>query len=472
VSATATNNISTLRPSESRPVQAFFYVVGCLVVGFLAAWAATHRSSLADALPELILWVAIATLADAMSVECWEDVVLTMSLPVTLGAAMLFHPAIAGLIAFLGAFDPREFSREVSLDRALYNRSQVAICVMAASLGFHILGGQISSFPGVLPIAVATLAIDYVVNTCLVMVPVGLMNHVPPLAALRLVYGPTWQQHVAGYVSLGFLAIALASLVSTVGTWGLLILLLPFAVVREMFVQARRAEAGARAVESKNKALLAASQSVASERRDERLVVAGELHDEVLPPLFKVHLMGQVIRRDLDAGRLLDLDDDLPELLSATEAAQDAIRGLLHELRRSPLGPGGLQETVRLLADQIASRGELRVAVKLDSLHGLEADSLVQLLAYQIIREALHNAEKHSGAENVSVRIWIDESSLRLVVEDDGAGFLLEDVDKDKHFGLQLLAERLGASGGQVLVDSSPGEGTRVVATLPRVIDV
>jgi len=112
------------------------------------------------------------------------------------------------------------------------------------------------------------------------------------------------------------------------------------------------------------------------------------------------------------------------------------------------------------------------VAVKLDSLHGLEADSLVQLLAYQIIREALHNAEKHSGAENASVRIWIDESSLRLVVEDDGAGFLLEDVDKDKHFGLQLLAERVGASGGRVLVDSSPGEGTRVVATLPRVIDV
>jgi signal transduction histidine kinase len=179
--------------------------------------------------------------------------------------------------------------------------------------------------------------------------------------------------------------------------------------------------------------------------------------------------MGQVIRRDLDAGRLLDLDDDLPELLSATEAAQDAIRGLLHDLRRSPLGPGGLQQTVRLLADQISGRGDIRIAVKVDS---VEADSLVQLLAYQIVREALHNAEKHSEAENVSVRIWTDDSSIRLVVEDDGVGFQPQNVDRDKHFGLQLLAERVGASGGQVLVDSAPGEGTRVVATLPKVIHV
>jgi signal transduction histidine kinase len=395
-----------------------------------------------------------------------------MSLPVTLAAAMLFQPAFAGLIAFLGAFDSREFSREVTFDRALYNRSQVALCVIVASLVFHGMGGDIRSFPRVLPIALATLAIDYIVNTCLVMVPVGLMNRMSPQATLRLVYGPTWQQHLVGYSSLGFLAIALASLVSTAGMWGLLILLLPFAVVREMFVQARRAEAGARAVESKNRALLAASQSVASERRDERLVVAGELHDEVLPPLFKVHLMGQVIRRDLDAGRLLDLDDDLPELLSATEAAQDAIRGLLHELRRSPLGPGGLQETVRLLADQIASRADMRVTMTLESLDGLEADSLVQLLAYQVVREALHNAEKHSGAKNVSVRIWTDESSLRLIVEDDGVGFQLERIDRVKHFGLELLAERIGASGGQIFVDSAPGEGTRVVATLPRVIHV
>jgi signal transduction histidine kinase len=469
MSATATNDLSTLRPSESRPVQAFFYLVGCLVVGYLAAWTVTHASSVTAALPELILWVIVATVADAMSVTCWQDVFLTMSLPVTLAAAMLFDPAIAGLITFLGAFDPREFSREVSFDRALYNRSQVAVCVMAASTGFHILGGHIDRFPEVLPIAVATLAIDYIVNTCLVMIPVGLMNRISPQEALRLVYGATWKQHIAGYVSLGLLAIALASLVATAETWGLLIMLPPFAVVREMFVQARRAEEGARAVEVKNKALLAASQSVASERRDERLVVAGELHDEVLPPLFKVHLMGQVIRRDLDAGRLLDLDGDLPELLSATEAAQDAIRGLLHELRRSPLGPGGLQQTLRLLADQIASRGDTRIAVQMAS---VDADSLVQLLAYQVVREALHNAEKHARAKNISVRIWTDDSSLRLVVEDDGVGFQPEKVDRDRHFGLQLLAERVRASGGQVLVDSAPGEGTRLVATLPRVIQV
>ncbi len=96
---------------------------------------------------------------------------------------------------------------------------------------------------------------------------------------------------------------------------------------------------------------------MARERKDERLALAGELHDEVLPSLFKVHLMGQVLKQDLAAGRLLELDDDLPELLLATDAAQRAIRDLLGDLRRSPLGAAGLVPTVRMLVDQLAAAG-------------------------------------------------------------------------------------------------------------------
>ena len=74
-----------------------------------------------------------------------------------------------------------------------------------------------------------------------------------------------------------------------------------------------------------------ATDSLANERRDERQVLAGELHDEVLP-LFKVHLMGQVLRQDLDSGRQI-----LPELLTATEMAQSAIRDVVRGLRGAKL---------------------------------------------------------------------------------------------------------------------------------------
>ena len=52
------------------------------------------------------------------------------------------------------------------------------------------------------------------------------------------------------------------------------------------------------------------------------MALAGELHDEVLPALFKVHLMGQVLKQDLASGQLLQLEEDLPGLLDATLVAQ------------------------------------------------------------------------------------------------------------------------------------------------------
>ncbi len=148
--------------------------------------------------------------------------------------------------------------------------------------------------------------------------------------------------------------------------------------------------------------------------------MAGELHDEVLPPLFKVHLMGQVLRQDLNAGRLLDLDEDIPELLSATQAAQGAVRGVVGELRKSPIGPAGLRDTLRLLATQLESAGSPGIHL---SLSEVEASELSQLLAYQVAREAMTNAARHSLADSIQVNLPQEKDRLRLVVDDDGIGF-------------------------------------------------
>jgi signal transduction histidine kinase len=192
-------------------------------------------------------------------------------------------------------------------------------------------------------------------------------------------------------------------------------------------------------------------------------VLAGELHDEVLPPLFKVHLMGQVLRQDLSTGRLLELDDDIPELLSATEAAQRAIRDLVRDLRRSQVGPEGLVGTIRLLAGQLESAGSCRILLDLEP---VSASHVTQLLAYQIVREALTNASKHAGATEILVRLREDHGLVRLMIRDDGVGFDPSTVDLDRHFGLQLIAERVEAAHGTVVIDSQLGSGTTISASL------
>lgn len=449
--------------AESARLRAAFMSVSGLVVLALVLGVVASREQAVTSRADLLAWIVACALADMLSVPLWGSVVLTMSLPVSLAAGMVFPPMLAGLVAFIGSVDRRELKGEISLARASYNRSQVALSVIAASAAFHAFRGE-SALPGLIVAALVALAVDFLVNSTLVVLPASLLTREHPLRILRNLHGVNWAHHAAGYACLGLLAVQLYILFTLAGIWGLAVALAPLILAHEMFARGKRLEEAARAIEEKDRAIVVASEKIADERRDERLAVAGELHDEVLPPLFKVHLMGQVIRRDLDSGRLLDLDHDLPELLAATAAAQEAIRALVSDLRGSPLGPGGLSNTLSLLARQLESESPARIELHLEE---VEASSLSQLLTYHVAREALSNAVRHARAKLVTVRLWQEEERIRLVVDDDGVGFDRRAIDRTSHFGLQLMSERVESAQGQLAIDSSPGFGTRVVVSIP-----
>ena len=65
------------------------------------------------------------------------------------------------------------------------------------------------------------------------------------------------------------------------------------------------------------------------------------------------------------------------------------------------------------------------------------------------------------------MRLFRESGLIRLIVEDDGVGFDPFHVDGDEHFGLQLMAERVEAGRGRMVVDSQLGKGTRIMVTLP-----
>jgi signal transduction histidine kinase len=92
---------------------------------------------------------------------------------------------------------------------------------------------------------------------------------------------------------------------------------------------------------------------------------------------------------------------------------------------------------------------------------------LIQLLAYQVAREALRNALRHSKASEVIIAVVEQDGDLRVTVEDDGIGFDPQSVDQKTHFGLALMRERIEIAGGVIYVDSRIGDGTRIIARLP-----
>lgn len=449
---------------EPRRVQLVFILTGTLVVTLLSLGLFDEWNVIRGHLAEVLLWAGVAAAGDLMPVRLWGSVSLSMSLPVTLAAGMVLSPVEAGLVAFVAAFDPREFRGEVSIARGLYNRSQVAVSVALASVVFHALGGDVLDWPRVVFVGLVALSVDWAMNTLLVLVPLVYLTRLPLVEIVRRVSGRSPLHHLAGYISLGLLAVLLGTVWMSVGGWGLLAFLIPLGLARQVFLQDKSLEEADARIESKDRALVEAAGLTLDERRDERMAVAGELHDEVLPPLFKVHLMGQVLRQDLNSGRLLDLDEDIPELLAATEAAQEAIRCVVRDLRRSSLGPGGLNSTIELLSHQLEANGTPRFRLALSDVGG---SSVVQLLAYQVAREAMNNATRHSQASEVQVTLERVDGQIRLSIEDDGSGFEVGMVDRESHFGLQLIRERIESAGGSLFVDSAPARGTRVVAQLP-----
>jgi signal transduction histidine kinase len=453
-----------LRKRDPGPVFRYSLGVTAAFTGLLLFHTAVEPGPWTNRFSSLAAWACLAALADTLRVRLWNELSFAMSLPVTLAAGMVLSPIEASLVAFVGAFDRRDF-RTIPPSRVLSNRAIAAISIYAGSSVFHLFGWSPLEWPEVLLASGAAYAADFVVNVLLIAYPVSVLRNIRLTDVVRRVLDPSPSQTVMIYLCVGLLAPVIALVSETAGLVGIAVLLLPLGLARTAYLQALRLQDVAERLHVKSRALQEVTQQVAEERRDERMTLAGELHDEVLPPLFKVHLMGQVLRQDLANGRLLQLDDDIPELLAATDAAQTAIRGVVRGLRDSPLGANGLGSTIRLFVDQLQAAGS-GSAVHLD-LADVRGTERALLVVYQVAREAVTNAVRYSRASEVHVRLLSEGGQIRLVVSDDGIGLPQGERALPDHFGLQLMRERAESAGGVLVVDSRIGEGTMVVLAVP-----
>ena len=89
----------------------------------------------------------------------------------------------------------------------------------------------------------------------------------------------------------------------------------------------------------------------------------------------------------------------------------------------------------------------------------------IESAAYFCCLEALQNAAKHAAGATVNVRLWTESGGLLFSVADDGPGF--DAALATNGHGYVNMADRLGAIGGTVRWESAPGQGTRVLGSVP-----
>ncbi|QCO99914.1 ATP-binding protein [Arthrobacter sp. 24S4-2] len=101
--------------------------------------------------------------------------------------------------------------------------------------------------------------------------------------------------------------------------------------------------------------------------------------------------------------------------------------------------------------------------------HGIEIPAGSATLLYHVAQEALSNALKYAGATELTVRLAAVHHGIRLTVADNGTGFDGNDHtgNRPHGFGLLLMSIAVDDAGGDVTVESAPGQGTCVTVTLP-----
>jgi signal transduction histidine kinase len=188
---------------------------------------------------------------------------------------------------------------------------------------------------------------------------------------------------------------------------------------------------------------------------DARRRVVRDLHDGAQQRL--VHTI--VTLKLADRAQARDDDDAAKKLvheaLAQAEEANAELRELAHGLLPAVLTRGGLAAGIEALVSRV------RVPVSVEA-PAERFRSEIEASAYFVVAEALTNVAKHSGAERAQVKVWVDGSVLHVDVRDDGAGGAQSDGS-----GLLGLSDRVVALGGRLRIDSPPGRGTCVTATLP-----
>lgn len=199
----------------------------------------------------------------------------------------------------------------------------------------------------------------------------------------------------------------------------------------------------------------------------ERRTLASELHDRIGQSLAlsKIKLGG--LRGSISQSDFIDTLDSACSLLE--QIIQD-VRTLTFEISPSILYELGLEAAIDWLIDNFKTQYGLNVQLNI-SYQNVSVDHHTLYLLFRIFRELLMNSVKHAGTPDVKANIKKENNSVMMTVEDNGVGFDTSEFDhfvsRQHKYGLFSIRERVESLAGKFEIDSEPGNGCRVIVSVP-----
>ncbi len=198
---------------------------------------------------------------------------------------------------------------------------------------------------------------------------------------------------------------------------------------------------------------------------EERDRIGKDLHDGIIQSIYGVSLSLE------DMPELLE--EDPAEAQARVDRAIDALhdtirdlRGFIFGLRPELVDRNDLVGLLVALAEQLHQNSLVEVALELpDGL--VEPPAHVRAELLQIARESLSNVARHARATKATVRLAPEGTDLVLEISDNGRGFEPMATPPHGHYGLANMYDRATALHGDLVVESAPGSGTRIIVRIP-----
>lgn len=204
------------------------------------------------------------------------------------------------------------------------------------------------------------------------------------------------------------------------------------------------------------------------EQESERQRIARELHDSLGQYLTIMQLDLDGIGRDVSASASIKARVDRLKELTA-DVGQE-VGHLAWEIRPTALDDLGLQTAIQQFLEEWGSRCPLLFDLHL-ALHDRRLSPAIETALYRVLQEAILNIVKHASATRVGVILDANEAEVRMIVEDDGKGFLWNETERSSappmRLGLLGVRERLALLGGTLEIETSPGAGTTLLIHVP-----
>jgi signal transduction histidine kinase/PAS domain-containing protein len=199
---------------------------------------------------------------------------------------------------------------------------------------------------------------------------------------------------------------------------------------------------------------------------EERQRLARDLHDAVTQSLYSLTLFARAATEMLQGGKADRAGQYLERIGQMAHHALKEMRLLIYQLRPFALEAEGLVGALEQRLEAVERRAGIDARLVADrDRPGLPLQ--VEEALYRIAQELLNNVLKHAAATKVDVALAMGSEAIELAVRDNGQGYDLEAAREGGGMGLANIYQRVAELGGALTIDSAPGEGTEVRASIP-----